>query len=236
MKRDTLSDHGYRFPPRHDQPRRLAVSPLRCERARCRRSPGPTRHDGVLRSDPAVVPHGSVQSTLAGSRVDRAGGATSGTWTRSSSPSRDSGAIAGVLSIKMGTSSISSSRRVGDYRAAPRLFRKLLKGQERTPGAGGHRQAAQRQGLRTERSCRPVAHRTDRDENNRAGRLPPAHTATRATHAPGHISRAGTTIRCPCMDSSATSSALAVTWCERCIIGSYRGRSFLLWDAVTIAA
>ena len=49
------------IPTRHYQPRRLAVSPLRCERSRCRRSPGPTRHDGVLRSDPAVVPHGFCQ-------------------------------------------------------------------------------------------------------------------------------------------------------------------------------
>ena len=31
---------------------------------------------------------------------------------------------------------------------------------------------------------------------------------------------------CPCMDSSATSSALAVTWCERCIIGSYEDALF----------
>ena len=45
------------IPTRHYQPRRLAVSPLRCELSRCRRSPGPTRHYGVLRSDPAVVPH-----------------------------------------------------------------------------------------------------------------------------------------------------------------------------------
>ena len=43
--------------PRDHQPRRLAVSPLRCELSRCRRSPGPTRHHGVLRGDPAVVPH-----------------------------------------------------------------------------------------------------------------------------------------------------------------------------------
>ena len=96
--------------PRDHQPRRLAVSPLRCELSRCRRSPGPTRHHGVLRSDPAVVPHVLVQYPLAGSRVDRAGWATSGTWTRPSSPSRDSGAISGVPSIKMVTSSISSSR------------------------------------------------------------------------------------------------------------------------------
>ena len=38
---------------RNHQPRRLAVSPLRSELSRCRRSPGPTRHHGVLRSDPA---------------------------------------------------------------------------------------------------------------------------------------------------------------------------------------
>ena len=57
MKRDTLSYLWISIPTRHYQPRRLAVSPLRCELSRCRRSPGPTRHYGVLRSDPAVVPH-----------------------------------------------------------------------------------------------------------------------------------------------------------------------------------
>ena len=39
-------------------------------------------------------------------------GATPGTWTRPSSPSRDSGAISGVPSIEMAMSSISSSSRV----------------------------------------------------------------------------------------------------------------------------
>ncbi len=39
---------------RDHQPRRLAVSPRRCERARCRRSPGPPRPHGVLRSDRAA--------------------------------------------------------------------------------------------------------------------------------------------------------------------------------------
>ena len=43
--------------PRDHQPRRLAGSPLRRERSRCRGSPGPTGHHGVLRSDPAVVSH-----------------------------------------------------------------------------------------------------------------------------------------------------------------------------------
>ena len=44
--------------------------------------------------------------------VDRAGWATHGTWTRSSSPSRDSGTISGVPSIKVATSLTSSSSRV----------------------------------------------------------------------------------------------------------------------------
>ena len=62
------------IPTRHYQPRRLAASPLRCERSRCRRSPGPTRHDGVLRSDPAVVPHvGSVYARRLKRRQGRLG-------------------------------------------------------------------------------------------------------------------------------------------------------------------
>ena len=60
------------------------------------RSPGPTRHHGVLRSYPAFGASSSVRNTLEGSSVDRAGWATHGTWTRSSSPSRDSGTISGV--------------------------------------------------------------------------------------------------------------------------------------------
>ena len=100
------------IPTRHYQPRRLAVSLLRCELSRCRRSPGPTRHYGVATKRSGCGASRSVQYTLAGSSVDRAGWATSGTWTRSSSPSRDSGAISGVPSIKMVTSSISSSSRV----------------------------------------------------------------------------------------------------------------------------
>ena len=42
--------------PRDHEPRRLVVSPLRRALPRCRRSPGPTRPDGVRRRDPAVVP------------------------------------------------------------------------------------------------------------------------------------------------------------------------------------
>ena len=80
-----------------------------------------------------------------------------------------------------------------DCRAATRFFRKLLKGQERTPGRlvtdklSSYRAA--------HRAVMPsVAHRTDRYENNPRRSLPPAHTATRATNAPVQISRAGTTI------------------------------------------
>ena len=58
MKSDTPSHHGYRFPPEIiNHAVWLPVSPLRCEPSRCRRSPGRTRPHGVLRSDPAVVPH-----------------------------------------------------------------------------------------------------------------------------------------------------------------------------------
>ena len=109
----------------------------------------------------------SVQPTLAGSGVDRAGWATSGTWTRSSSPSRDGGTISGVPSIKMATSSISSSSRVATVGRATRFFRKLLKGQERTPG----RLVTDKLSSDTaaHRAVMPsVAHRTDRYANNRA--------------------------------------------------------------------
>ena len=43
------------IPARDHQPRRMAVPSILCELSRCRRSPGPTRHHGVLRSDPALV-------------------------------------------------------------------------------------------------------------------------------------------------------------------------------------
>ena len=109
----------------------------------------------------------SVQHTLAGSSVDTAGWATPGTWTRSSSPSRDGGTIlwravdqdGDVIDILV------QARR--DCRAATRFFRKLLKGQERQPvrlvtdKLSSYRAAHQ--------AVMPsVAQRTDRYENNRA--------------------------------------------------------------------
>ena len=134
----------------------------------------------------------SVQYTLAGSSVDRAGWATSGTWTRSSSPSRDSGAISGVPSIKMVTSSISSSSRVatvGGYT----LFPQAVEGPGAYAWAVGHRQAEQLQGCAPSgHAVRRPSHGPIREQPCRS--LPPAHTATRATNAPVQISRAGTTI------------------------------------------
>ena len=135
----------------------------------------------------------SVQHTLAGSSVDRAGWATSGTWTRSSSPSRGQRRYlwravdqdGDVLDILV------QSRR--DCQAAKHFFRKLLKGQESKPRAIGHRQAEQLQG------CAPSGHAVRRSqygpirEQSRRS-LAPAHTATRATHATVQISRSGTTL------------------------------------------
>ena len=111
MKRDTPSYHGYRFPPAIIShavwlDHRCGVSVRDVEDLLAQR--------GITVSYEAIRLWclTSVQHTLAGSRVDRAGWATPGTWTRSSSPSRDSGAISGVPSIKMATSSISLSSRV----------------------------------------------------------------------------------------------------------------------------
>ena len=153
--------------PRDHQPRRLAVSPLRCELSRCRRfswpnaaSRCPTRRSGCGASR-------SVQHTLAGSSVDRAGWATLGTWTRSSSPIqgrrhylwRAVDQDGDVLDILV------QSRR--DCRAAKRFFRKLLKGQERQPGRLVTDKLSSYKAAH--RAVMPsVAHRTDRYANNRA--------------------------------------------------------------------
>ena len=186
------------IPTRHYQPRRLAVSPLRCELSRCRRSPGPTRHYGVLRSDPAVeairlwcLTFGSVYARRFKRRQGRLGdiwhldevfvtiqGQRRYLW-RAVDQDGD------VIDILV------QSRR--DCRAATRFFRKLLKGQERTPGRlvtdklSSYRAA--------HRAVMPsVAHRTDRYENNRAE---VSHQPTRQRERQMRrfqISRAGTTI------------------------------------------
>ncbi len=80
-----------------------------------------------------------------------------------------------------------------DCRAATRFFRKLLKGSGAYAWAVGHRQAEQLQGCAPSgHAVRRPSHGPIREQSCRS--LPPAHTATRATHAPVQISRAGTTI------------------------------------------
>ena len=83
MKRDTLSYHGYRFPPEIISHavwlyHRFGVSFRDVEDLLAKR--------GITVSYEAICCGAShlVQYTLAGSSVDRAGWATSGTWTRSS--------------------------------------------------------------------------------------------------------------------------------------------------------
>ena len=176
----------------------------------------------------------SVQHTLAGSSVDRAGWATPGTWTRSSSPSRDSGASSGVPSIKMATSEDILVQLRRDCRAAKLFFRKLMKGQENKPvrlvtdKLSSYRAA--------HRAIMPsVAYSTDRYANNRAE---VSHQPTRQRErqmrrfkSPGQAQR-----------------FLSVHGLVRNLfhVGRHllraehhrklRGRSFLIWDAVTIAA
>ena len=112
-----------------------------------------------------------------------------------------------------------------DCRAATRFFRKLLKGQERTPWAVGHRQAEQLQGCAPSGSCRPspIARTDTRTIAPKSPTSPHGNASDKCagSNLPGRHNDS-----CPCMDSSATSSALAVTWCERCIIGSYEDALF----------
>ena len=214
------------IPTRHYQPRRLAVSPLRCERSRCRRSPGPTRHDGVLRSDPAVVPHGrfSIRSPAH---------ASTGPAGRHLAPGRGLRHHPGTAALSLACRRSRwgrhryprpvASRLSGGYTLVPQA----VEGPGAYAWAGGHRQAEQLTGLRPERSCRPspIA-RTDTRTIAPTSPTSPhgnASATCAGAHLPGRHNDS-----CPCLDSSATSSALAVTWCERCIIGSDEDALFSL--------
>ena len=82
-------------------------------------------------------------------------------------------------------------------------------------------------GLRPERSCRPSpSARTD------TSTIVP--TSPTSPHGTARDTCAGSTLpgrhndSCPCMDSSAPASAVAVTWCERCIIGNDEDALFSL--------
>ena len=121
-----------------------------------------------------------------------------------------------------------------DCRAATRLFRKLLKGQERTPGrVVTDKLSSDRAAPRAVMPA--VAHRTDRDENNRA-EVSHQPTRQRERHmrrvtSPGHAQRFVSVhglVRH--LFRVGRHLVRAVHHRER------RGRSFLIWDAVTIAA
>ena len=102
-----------------------------------------------------------------------------------------------------------------DCRAVTRFFHKLLKGQEREPGRlvtdklGSYR-AAYREVMPS------VVYATERYENNRAE---VSHQPTRQRERQMRRGRHNDSYQC--MDSSETFSTLAVTWCERSIIGNY---------------
>ena len=114
-----------------------------------------------------------------------------------------------------------------DCRAATRLFRTLLQGQRRVRRGGWAPTRCAATGLHTERSCHPSpSARTD------TRTIVP--TSPTSPHGTARDTCAGSTFpgrhndSCPCMDSSAPSSAMAVTWCERCIIGNYEDALFSL--------
>ena len=219
--------------PRDHQPRRLAVSPLRCELSRCRRSSGPTRHHGVLRSDPAVVPHVrfSIRSPAQ---------ASAGPAGRHLAPGRG-------LRHHPGTAALSLACRRSRWRR-PRysrpvasrlpgcqtLFRKLLKGQESKPvrlvtdKLSSYRAA--------HRAVMPsVAHSTDRYANNRA-EVSHQPTRQRERHmrrfkSPGQAQRF-LTVHGLVRNLFRVGRHLVRAEHHR----ELRGRSFLIWDAVTLAA
>ena len=193
MKRDTLSSHGYRFPPDIISHavwlyHRFGVSVRDVEDLLAQR--GMTVSYEAIRLWCLTV--GSVYARRLTRRQGRLGdiwhldevfvtiqGQRRYLW-RAVDQDGD------VIDILV------QSRR--DCRAATPLFRKLLKGQERTPGRVVTDRLSGLQGCALSgHAVRRPSHGPRREQSRRS--LPPAHTATRATHAPGHISRAGTTIR-----------------------------------------
>ena len=240
MKRDTLSDHRYRFPPDSISHavwlyHRFGVSVRDVEDLLAQR--------GMTVSYEAIrlwcLPVGSVYAR----RLTRRQGRRGDIWHldevfvtiqgqrryRWRAVDQDGDVIdqdGDVIDILV------QSRR--DCRAAPRLFRKLLKGQERTPGR------VVTDTLRSDRAAPravmpSVAHRTDRDENNRA-EVSHQPTRQRERHmrrvtSPGQAQRFVSVhglVRN--LFRGGRHLVRAVHHRER------RGRSFLIWDAVTIAA
>ena len=176
----------------------------------------------------------SVQHTLAGSSVDRAGWATLGTWTRSFVTIQgrrhyiwravdQDGDVIDIL--------VQSHR---DCRAATRFFRKLLKGQEHQPvrlvtdKLSSYRAA--------HRAVMPsVAHRTDRYEKQPRRGFASTDATARATDAPVQ-----NPLRTRSGFSRSTGLVLNLFRVGRHLLRSahqrlLRMRAFAEWDAVTCA-
>ena len=184
MKRDVPNYRGYRFPPEIISHavwlyHRFGVSFRDVEDLLAQR--GLTVSYEAIR----LWCSSSVRHTLAGSSVDRAGWATLGTWTRSSSPSRDRGTISGAPSIKMATSSIDSSSRIATA-GLPHAFSQAVEGPRASARAIGHRHAEQLQG------CAPSGHAVRRPSHGPIREQPrrgfaSTDATTRATDAPVQI-------------------------------------------------
>ena len=232
MNRDTLSDHGYRLPPEIIShavwlSHRVGVSVRAVDDLLAQR--GLTVSYAATRLWCLTV--GSVDARRLTRRQGRLGD-SSGPWTRTS-PSRASGALSGVPSITRVTSSISSSRRVATARL-PNTFCKLLQGQERQPGR------LVTDTLPSDRTAHravlpSVAHSTDRYAHHRAdvSHQPTRHRARhlRRVNSPGQAQRFLTVhglVRT--LVRGGRHLVRAVHHRER------RSRSFLIGDAVTLAA
>ncbi len=177
--------------------------------------------------DPTANHAGCLPSDRGGSRVDKAGWATSGPWTRASLPSRASGALSGVPSITRVTSSIAASSCVATVGRRHACSARCCRGRRRVRPGGWAPTRCRATGLHTERSCRPsLSARTD------TRTIVP--TSPTSPHGTARDTCAGSTLlvrhndSCPCTDSSAPSSAVAVTWCERCISGNDEDALFSL--------
>ena len=153
-----------------------------------------------------------VQYTLAGSSVDRAGWATSGTWTRFSSPSRDSALSLACRRSRWRRPRYSrpvASRLPGCHT----LFPQVVEEPREQARANGHRQAEQRQ------DCVPSGHAVRRPSHGPIREQPrrgfaSTDATTRATDAPVQIRCARATVsldprtRAESLPSRATSTSV----------------------------
>ena len=226
MNRDTLSDRGYRFPPEIIShavwlSHRVGVSVRAVEDL--------LAHRGLTVSYAATrlwcLTVGSVDARRLTRRQGRLGdigpldegfvtlqGQRRSLW-RAVDQAGD------VLSI-------ASSSRVATVGRRHACSARCCRGRRVRPGGWSPTRCAAT-GLRPERSCRPSpSARTD------TSTIVP--TSPTSPHGTARDTCAGSTLpgrhndSCPCMDSSAPASAVAVTWCERCIIGNDEDALFSL--------